>query len=227
MTTLTQKSLLIFDLDGTLIDSAADLAQAVNLTLKDLNYATFDETVVKNWVGNGAKVLMERALSSADTSDKNRSPQLITQALEQFFVHYRHHICDKTQPYDGVSEGLNALKVAGFTLAIVTNKPYEFVPPILQTLGWQSLFALVLGGDSLPVKKPDPTPLLHVCTELGFSPSQSLMIGDSKNDILAGQNADMATIGLSYGYNYGEDIRTFNPTQTFDKFADLVAYLLN
>lgn len=221
-----QKSLLIFDLDGTLIDSAYDLATAVNLALQDLNRPIFDEKTVRNWVGNGAKVLIERALSGSSEIDKNLSPELVNQALERFFIHYREHTCEKTVAYNGVNDGIKALKNVGFTLAIVTNKPYEFVPTILQTLGWQDDFAVVLGGDSLPVKKPDPTPLLTVCDKLGFSPEQSLMIGDSKNDILAGQNAKMDTIGLSYGYNYGQDIRDFNPTQTFDKFTDFVNYLV-
>lgn len=220
------KHLLIFDLDGTLIDSVPDLAHAVNLTLQDFNQATFDEAVIRNWVGNGAKVLIERALSGSDTIHHNLSASLVQQALERFFVHYRQHTCEKTVAYQGVNEGLTTLKNTGFTLAIVTNKPYEFVPTILQTLGWQDYFSQLLGGDSLPVKKPDPTPLLTVCDTLGFSPHQSYMIGDSKNDILAGQQAGIDTLALSYGYNYGQDIRAFHPTQCFDNFAELVNFLL-
>lgn len=221
-----QKTLLIFDLDGTLIDSASDLAHAVNLALQDLGRPTFDDSMVQNWVGNGATVLMSRALSGSSKIDSTLSPALLTQALERFFVHYRVHTCEKTVAYAGVSDGLISLKKAGFTLAIVTNKPYEFVPPILQTLGWDKDFALVLGGDSLPVKKPDPMPLLTACEKLGFSPSQAMMIGDSKNDILAGQNANMPTLAVSYGYNYGQDVRDFNPTHAFDTFAELVEFLI-
>lgn len=223
---LADKPLLIFDLDGTLIDSVPDLAYAVNLTLQDLDHAPFDESVIRNWVGNGAKTLIERALSGETHIDPTLPKSFVNQALEHFFRHYRKHVCEKTQAYTGVDEGLKTLKNAGFTLAIVTNKPYEFVPPILQTLGWQAYFSQVLGGDSLPVKKPDPTPLLTACENLGFSPSQSVMIGDSKNDILAGQNANMTTLALSYGYNYGQDIRAFDPTQTFDNFTDLVHFLI-
>lgn len=221
-----KKPLLIFDLDGTLIDSVPDLATAVNLTLQDLNRATFTENTVRNWVGNGASVLIQRALSGGDEIDKNLSADLVKQALACFFKHYREHTCEKTQAYHGVNDGLIALKNADYTLAIATNKPYEFVPTILQTLGWQDLFSLVLGGDSLPEKKPDPAPLLHICQTLQFSPAQSYMIGDSKNDILAGKNAGMATLGLSYGYNYGEDIREQQPTHAFDNFGDLVTFLL-
>lgn len=220
-----QKKLLIFDLDGTLIDSAPDLANAVNLTLQDLQRPTFDEATVRNWVGNGAKVLIQRALSGSSQIDETLTNDEVTTALERFFVHYRKHTCEKTQPYAGVSEGLMQLKHGGYTLAIVTNKPYEFVPTILDSLGWQQLFSVELGGDSLPVKKPDPAPLLHVCEKLNIAPIDSYMIGDSKNDILAGQNAGMDTLGLSYGYNYGQDIREFSPTHTFDDFNALVQFL--
>jgi len=108
----------------------------------------------------------------------------------------------------------------------VTNKPIRFVPKILQSFGWQELFSEVLGGDSLSTKKPDPAPLLHVCGKLNVAPEQAVMIGDSRNDILAGQNANMDTLGLSYGYNYGQDIRELNPTEAFDSFKALQDYLL-
>lgn len=222
----TGKALLIFDLDGTLIDSVPDLAAAVNLTLQDLGRATFTEDMIRHWVGNGAKVLIERALSGAVAIDPNVSLKLSAQALEIFFKHYRAHACELTQAYAGVSEGLAALKAAGYTLAIVTNKPYEFVPTIVTAMHWQGLFDVVLGGDSLPVKKPDPTPLLTVCQTLSITPDQSYMIGDSKNDVLAGHNAGMDTLGLSYGYNYGQDIRDCHPTRAFDTFSELVQFLL-
>jgi phosphoglycolate phosphatase len=221
------KTVLIFDLDGTLVDSVPDLATAVNLALQDLGRATFDEDTIRHWVGNGAKMLMERALSGDTQIDPNLSPTLNAQALDTFFTHYREHVCEQTKAYPDVSDGLAQLKQAGYTLAIVTNKPYEFVPKIIEVMGWQGLFEMVLGGDSLPVKKPDPSPLLMVCQTLNVSPSQSYMIGDSKNDILAGQNAGMDTLGLSYGYNYGQDIRDCHPTHAFDTFGELVQFLLD
>ena len=109
-------------------------------------------------------------------------------------------------------------------LHIFANRELSLIIHGLE-LNWQALFAYILGGDSLPAKKPDPMPLLHVCDQLGFSIAQSYMIGDSKNDILAGQNAGMDTLGLSYGYNYGQDIRDYHPTQTFDDFATLTEFL--
>lgn len=224
---IMMKSLLIFDLDGTLVDSANDLADATNATLQALNKPTFDEKIIRGWVGNGAKVLIARALSGSQTIDPNLDESLLNDALSIFFKYYGEHTCIKTQPYEGVDKGLKQLKNAGFQLAIITNKPLQFVPTILQTLGWQDLFAITLGGDSLPVKKPDPTPLLYVCEQLNIAPNQSYMIGDSKNDILAGKNANIDTLALTYGYNYGEDIRLHQPTQVFDNFDDLVTFIIN
>lgn len=215
------ETLLIFDLDGTLIDSVPDLALAVNACLTDLGLPHFDESHIRHWIGNGAPILMERVLK-ASGEDVTK----LEQALALFFKHYATFTCEKTVPYDGVDTGLRQLKQHGFTLAIVTNKPYQFVPVIVEKLGWQGLFDIMLGGDSLDVKKPDPTPLHHVREQLGFDVADVFMIGDSKNDILAGQNAGIATLGLSYGYNYGQDIRDFHPTQTFDDFGDLVNFLL-
>lgn len=221
----TQKSLLIFDLDGTLIDSVPDLADAVNAMLTKLGKPTFSEAVIRHWVGNGGKVLVQRALSGAQTIDPTISEADVSQALAIFFDCYHQNTCVRTRPYQGVSEGLTKLTQQGYTLAIATNKPIDFVPAIIETLGWQHHFAYILGGDSLPVKKPDPMPLLHVCEKLGVSVAQSYMIGDSKNDILAGQHAGMDTLGLSYGYNYGQDIRDCHPTHTFDDFPTLTEFL--
>lgn len=218
------KPLLMFDLDGTLIDSVPDIADAVNRTLSDLQRPTFDETTIRHWVGNGAKILIERALTA--TQDTALQADTLQTALQHFFDHYAKQTCQKTTAYQGVNEGLHQLAQASFSMAIITNKPIQFVPSILQTLGWQDLFCHILGGDSLAVKKPDSTPLLYTCEKLQFHPNNSYMIGDSKNDVLAGKNAHIKTLALSYGYNYGQDIRAFSPDQTFDNFSDLTTFLL-
>ena len=146
---ITQKSLLIFDLDGTLIDSVPDLADAVNAMLTTLGKANFSEDVIRHWVGNGGKVLVQRALSGSQTIDPNLTEDDTNQALALFFDYYHQNTCVRTQPYAGVSEGLRELKEQGYTLAIATNKPIDFVPAIVEKLGWQALFAYILGGDSL------------------------------------------------------------------------------
>ena len=221
------KQLLIFDFDGTLIDSVPDLADATNTMLSQLGKATYSLETIKQWVGNGSRLLVERALlGKTEVLAGELTTEQADHAEQLFFDAYSNISQSKTLAYPDVDKGLQQLKAAGFTLALVTNKPIRFVPKILESLGWTPLFDVVLGGDSLPVKKPDPAPLLHVCETLNFQPAQGFMIGDSVNDILAGQNAGIDTLGLSYGYNYGNHIGDSNPTQVFDSFADLLAYLL-
>ena len=221
------KQLLIFDFDGTLIDSVPDLADATNAMLTILGKTLYPLETIRNWVGNGSRMLVERALvGKIEVLDGELTEEAVDHAEQVFFDAYKNTSGSKTVAYPDVDSGLKKLQAAGFKLALVTNKPIRFVPKILQSFGWQELFSEVLGGDSLPTKKPDPAPLLHVCEALNINSAQAVMIGDSRNDILAGQNANMDTLGLSYGYNYGQDIRELNPTEAFDDFASLVTYLL-
>lgn len=221
------KQLLIFDFDGTLIDSVPDLADATNTMLEQLGKPTYSLDTIKEWVGNGSRLLIERALVGQTVVSAGQVTQEEADHAEQLFFDAYKNISDsKTVAYPDVDQGLRQLKDAGFTLALVTNKPIRFVPKILETLGWSPLFSLVLGGDSLAVKKPDPAPLLHTCETLHFTPEQTIMIGDSINDIHAGQRAGIDTFGLAYGYNYGQDIRDSNPTHAFNTFAELLELLL-
>jgi len=221
------KQLLIFDFDGTLIDSVPDLADATNAMLTTLGKDTYPIETIRNWIGNGSRLLVERALvGKVEVLAGELTVEKADHAEQVFFEAYKNLSGSKTVAYPDVDSGLKQLKAAGYTLALVTNKPIRFVPKILQSFGWQELFSEVLGGDSLSTKKPDPAPLLHVCKKLNVAPEQAVMIGDSRNDILAGQNANMDTLGLSYGYNYGQDIRELNPTEAFDSFKALQDYLL-
>ena len=221
------KQLLIFDFDGTLIDSVPDLADATNAMLTTLGKDTHPLDTIRNWVGNGSRMLVERALvGKIEVLEDELTVEEAEHAEQVFFDAYKNLSDSKTVAYPNVDSGLRQLKEAGYTLALVTNKPIRFVPKILESFGWTSLFDMVLGGDSLTTKKPDPAPLLHVCDKLGVMQDKAVMIGDSRNDILAGQNAKIDTLGLSYGYNYGQDIRDLNPTAAFDDFATLDKYLL-
>ena len=225
--TVKTKQLLIFDFDGTLIDSVPDLADATNAMLTTFGKDTYPIETIRNWIGNGSRLLVERALvGKVEVLEGELTVEEADHAEQIFFDAYKNLSGSKTVAYPDVDNGLKKLKEAGYTLALVTNKPIRFVPKILQSFGWQDLFSEVLGGDSLLTKKPDPAPLLHVCEALNVAPEQAVMIGDSRNDILAGQNANMDTIGLSYGYNYGQDIRELNPTEAFDGFADLVTWIM-
>lgn len=218
----TNKKLIIFDLDGTLIDSSPDLALAINHMLKILNRDTFSSDTIHYWVGNGAEVLVKRALSGTATIDETLDPVLCKEALQIFLTFYAQNLAVSTLPYPHVLSTLQTLKNNGYRLAIVTNKPFAFVEPILTTLGLMEFFELILGGDSLEEKKPNPMPLLYVCDQLNVSVEESLMVGDSKNDILAANACGMQSIGLTYGYNYGEDIAIYKPSFVFDKFADIL-----
>ena len=217
-----EKELIIFDLDGTLIDSAPDLALAINFMLTSLDRETFSEATIDLWVGNGASTLVKRALSANKIIDESIDKALFESALSIFLESYRENICVKTVLYADVKETLQILYSLGYTMAIVTNKPFVFVQPILEKLDIASNFSLILGGDSLSSKKPEPEPLLYVCEKLDISVEKAVMIGDSKNDILAANAADMQSVGLSYGYNYGEPISNFNPTLVLENFKDIV-----
>jgi len=221
---LQQKTVLLFDLDGTLVDSAPDLALALNKTLRDLQLCEYDEPTIRRWVGNGAKVLIERALECTSNSNESNTA-LVNDALAIFIRHYQNSLCINSALYSDVKEGLLTLKASGFRLAIITNKAEAFIRPILVGLGIGGLFEILIGGDTLAEKKPHPAPLNYALQQLKVPAEQCLMIGDSKNDILAAKAANIASVGLTYGYNYGEDIADYQPDFCFDSFSELLAAL--
>lgn len=215
------KKVVIFDLDGTLIDSVPDLAAAVDTVLDELTGRTAGVDLVRTWVGNGSLVLVERALSWAGVD-----LAVLHTAHERFLEQYAKDSGRHTVPYAGVVAGLQALKEQGFVLAIATNKPKQFLPDLLAQFGWENTFAMVVGGDSLPEKKPHPAPLKHIADVLQVTADECVMVGDSKNDILAGKAAQMTTLAVRYGYNYDEPIDLSEPDVAFDDFSQVVAYLL-
>ncbi|WP_017445903.1 phosphoglycolate phosphatase [Gayadomonas joobiniege] len=217
----TKTTTILFDLDGTLVDSAPDLANSVNATLIQLGREPFTTSKIRNWVGNGAKVLIERALSGQKTISTTLDPQLADKALKLFLHHYSEHLAVDSALYPGVAETLSALKNKGYKLALVTNKPSAFISPLLKGLAIDDYFLANIGGDTLPQKKPAPEPLLHAADLLKQAPQNCVMVGDSKNDILAGKAAGMLTVAVTYGYNYGEDISLQQPDFCFDHFAQI------
>lgn len=219
----TGKKAILFDLDGTLIDSAPDLALAINHMLTSIGREPISATIIRSWVGNGASVLVQRGLSGQAQIADDLDPDLLAKALAIFLEFYAQNLCIDTVTYPHVRSTLKILKAKGYQLAIVTNKPFDFIQPILDGLELNGLFELLIGGDTLEKRKPDPLPLHYSCEKLGVTVDQCVMIGDSKNDILAANAANMQSIGLSYGYNYGEDINEHNPDISFDDFADIIA----
>ncbi|HIQ28189.1 MAG TPA: phosphoglycolate phosphatase [Sulfurovum sp.] len=218
------KQLLIFDLDGTLINSALDLALSVNKMLEQIGKETFSEETIHDWVGNGALTLVSRALSGSRTINENLDDIFVQKALDIFLNHYRNNLCNATLPYPHVIHTLDTLKNQ-YTFAIITNKPFAFVEPILKSLEMDGLFKLILGGDSLSQKKPHPMPLIYATEKLGVSIENSVMIGDSKNDILAANACGMHSVGVTYGYNYGEDIGVHKPSVIINDFSELLQIL--
>jgi len=193
--------------------------------LETLNRETFSEDIIRYWVGNGAQVLVKRALSGQSEIDENLNPIEFEKALDVFLTFYAQNLAVTTVTYPNVPSTLKTLKEAGYRLAIVTNKPYAFVDPILKGLDLDGIFELILGGDSLSKKKPDPAPLLYVCEKLNVSVDQCVMIGDSKNDILAANACDMQSVGVTYGYNYGENIGFYNPDVVVNNFGDILKFM--
>ena len=214
---------IAFDLDGTLVDSVPDIHAAVNDMLLELKHAIVSEGLVRSWVGNGAEKLVERALTHAVGQVPDTA--LLKASLEVFIRHYDLHLNQHSGLYQNVKLTLDTLKQQGYRLAIVTNKPYRFVPVMLKAYDIEDCFDLVLGGDSLEKQKPDPLPLNHILSEWDLNTSQLLMVGDSKNDIFAAKSAGVASIGLTYGYNYGEDIALSGPDAVFDHFGDILTWV--
>jgi len=219
------KKVLIFDLDGTLVDSVPDLALAINDMLVSLGREVFSSTLIRTWVGNGAQTLVKRALSGKSEINELLEPELYNKAFSHFLASYKNNICVETVLYPNVLEVLQNVHARGFRLALVTNKPFDFIEPLLIGLNIDNIFELCLGGDSLPKKKPDPMPLIHVCKTLGLSPEECLMIGDSKNDILAAKSADMQSVGVTYGYNYNEAISVYKPEAIINDMSELCQLL--
>lgn len=213
-----------FDLDGTLIDSAPDLAVATQDTLAELGLSSCSEAQVRSWVGNGAEMLMRRAMHNALGADVEQSA--LDAAMPVFMRHYEANLEKHSALYADVIHVLQVLFDAGFKLAVVTNKPYRFTVPLLKAFELDPFFSLVLGGDTLAKMKPDPLPLEHVLQQWQLDHSQLLMVGDSKNDILAAKAAGVASIGLTYGYNYGEDIALVGPTAVCEQFKDILHWLM-
>ncbi|WP_386695191.1 phosphoglycolate phosphatase [Lonepinella sp. MS14435] len=219
----SQFKLIGFDLDGTLVNSLPDLALSVNSALAEFNFPLAEESLVLTWIGNGADVLISRALDWAmQQTGKPLDEQQIQQLKLRFNFYYGENLCNVSRLYPNVKTTLEQLKARGFVLAVVTNKPTKHVQPVLKAFAIDHLFSETLGGQSLPAIKPHPAPLYYLCGKFGFYPHQMLFVGDSRNDILAAHNAGCAAVGLTYGYNYNIPIAESHPEWVFDDFADIL-----
>jgi len=219
MTALALPRLVLCDLDGTLADSIPDLAYASQCMARDLNLPIPTLEHIRCWVGNGMERLVKRVL----TREMQAEPdvQLLQQAIALFQQHYTLCNGEHSVTYKGVNEGLEWLAAQGVELACVTNKPEAFTLPLLEALALEKYFTLIVGGDTLSNKKPDPQPLLHCMTHFAKKPSETVMLGDSKNDVQAARAAKIPVVCVSYGYNHGESIALSQPDVIIDSMTEL------
>ncbi len=195
---MTDIKLIIFDLDGTLVNSLDDLTDAANFMLRRFCRYELASRDVRLLVGQGAKRLVERALPGA-------SPEEVERGVELFLEYNEAHIADKTHLYPGVGETLPRLGT-GRRLAVVSNKQSTHCRKLLDILGIAGHFAAALGADSCPQRKPSPEPLLKLMIDLGVNSVETLMVGDSSNDIIAGREAGVMTVGCTYGYGDASEL---------------------
>ena len=202
---------LCFDLDGTLVDSAPDLTLSLNHMLSELQLKNASEEAVRTWIGNGAHQLILRALAHGQLIEPTE-PQ-IEQARALFFAAYAKNVANRSTCYPNCLSVLHQLHTASVQLACVTNKPRQFVLPLLQKLDLLSLFDVIVCGDDLTAKKPDPAPLIQAVQNLDSTVESGYMVGDSVTDIMAAHAAGMGAIYATYGYNRGVCVDQYRPVR--------------
>jgi phosphoglycolate phosphatase len=215
--------LIMIDVDGTLVDSVPDLAFCVDELMVALGRPKWGEEKVRQWVGNGVPKLVERSLTGELEGQVNQED--FQKAYPIFLELYKDNTSKRSHLYSGVIEGLDYLQDKGYTLGCVTNKAEAFTRPLLKDLGIFGRFELIISGDTLEKKKPDPLPLLFAAQHFNVSAYECLMLGDSVSDVKASRAAGFDIICMSYGYNHGEDIRLQHPDVVIDSMAELQQYL--
>ena len=212
--------LVMFDLDGTLLDSVPDLAAAIDLMLEQLDRESAGIERVRDWVGNGSLVLVRRAL--AGDIEHAAVDAAEAAAAHQRFLQIYADCHALSRIYPGVLECLDWLRAQGIALGLISNKPFRFIGPLLTAHGLDGYFQWVLGGDSLAQQKPDPTPLFWMLEQADFVTDQALFIGDSRSDVLAARAAGVLCIAVGYGYNHGRPIAEESPLLVLDDLRQLV-----
>lgn len=211
----------VVDLDGTMVDTVGDFEVALGRMLADLGCRPVSRAFVERTVGKGSEHLIERTLAAAGAPPAR---------YDEAWARYQHHYLEAngrhSTLFEGVLEGLHALRAAGLKLACLTNKPTAFTLPLLAAKGLDGFFAAVFGGDAFARKKPDPLPLLETCRALGSTPARTLMVGDSSNDAAAARAAGCPVVLVNYGYNHGEPVEAAGADAVIDRLDRLPALLL-
>jgi len=218
-----QPKLIMIDVDGTLVDSVPDLAYCIDEMMQKLGLQKWGEVKVRHWVGNGIPKLVERAL----TGELEGRPikEVFDIAYPIFLDLYEDNMAEKSYLYDGVREGLDYLKSQEYQLGCVTNKSEQFTHPLLKVLGIFNDFKIIISGDTLAKRKPDPMPLIYCAEHFNLKPEECLMLGDSVSDVKAARAAGFDIICMSYGYNHGNDIGDENPDLVIDSMSQLSDHL--
>lgn len=216
---------VIVDLDGTMVDTLGDFVQALQRMLSDLPvpfcHFPVDAELVGNMVGKGSEHLIQSLLTHIDSAGMERGgAALFDTAWASYQRHYVEVNGNYSRVYPGVREGLNTWQSSGVKLVCVTNKPTAFALALLEKKGLASYFCLVVGGDAVARKKPDPLPLLHACAYMNVKPARTLMVGDSSNDAQAARSAACPVLLVSYGYNHGAPVRSVDADAYLDSLAD-------
>ncbi|MBL1293479.1 MAG: phosphoglycolate phosphatase [Thiotrichales bacterium] len=210
---------VLIDVDGTMVDSVPDLAYCADEMMKALGMAAHGEDKVRHWVGNGVERLVRRSLIGQ--LDGEPDDALFERAYPLYLELYEANTCERSALYPGVREGIDYLKNAGVRVGCVTNKAEQFTVPLLKTLNLYQDFEIVISGDTLAKKKPDPMPLLHGAKYFSVAANEAMMIGDSISDVKAARAAGFDIVCMTYGYNHGVDIRDSKPDAVIDSMAEL------
>lgn len=197
---------VLLDLDGTLLDTAPEIAAAAADMLAELGLEPVPASMVRDFIGKGIPSLVQRTLVQSLGRDPDE--RRIGAGIESFFFHYEKRNGRSATAYPGVREGLTTLHALGFKLACVTNKAARFTVPLLKSTGLEAFFSAIVSGDTAARKKPAPDPLLAACSQLGVGPGEAVMVGDSTNDALAARAAGCAILLVPYGYSEGVDVQT-------------------
>jgi phosphoglycolate phosphatase len=217
---------VLIDLDGTLLDTIPDLAEAANRTLAEIGRAPLPVDTVRTYVGRGIPVLVKRCLTGHLDDNVEPDAAELARALPIFKRHYAAVNGEQTTVYPHVVEGLEAMRDKGLDLACITNKAGDFTLPLLARTGLAPYFRVVVSGDTTQEKKPHPAPLLYACAQFGISPDEAVMIGDSTNDALAGRNAGCQVLCVPYGYNEGGDVHDIDCDAIVDSLLEAAELLL-
>lgn len=223
---LSRVDAAIVDLDGTMVDTLGDFAEALNRMLRELALPAIGAQHIEHMVGKGSEHLLRSVLghvlaSQGQSVDAAQVESLYPAAWASYQKHYLDINGQYAQVYPGVVAGLQALQAAGLRLACLTNKPTDFAVPLLRAKGLHGYFSQVFGGDSFARKKPDPLPLLKTCEALGSTPARTLMLGDSSNDAQAARAAGCPVVLVTYGYNHGQPIAEAPHDRLLDSLAEL------